>query len=150
MDRSDSEVAVTTTLYRIGEAADLLGVSVATLRLYEREGLILPFRKSSRHRLYSDSDLERVRCIRQTITSKQVSIAGIRRMLALIPCWKIRNCPENERNACPGFTNDNGACWTVPGKAWECRTDDCRQCSVYREISDCSALKQTIVRYTHP
>ncbi len=136
------------TLYRIGEAADMLGVSVPTLRLYEREGLILPIRKSSRHRLYTESDLERIRCLRETINGKRVSIAGIKRLLSLIPCWKIRHCPEEERNACPGFTNDDSACWTVPGKAWECRTDNCRQCPVYTQLSDCSTLKQTIVRFT--
>ena len=34
--------------YSIGEAADLLGISVGTLRLYERRGLILPLPSSVR------------------------------------------------------------------------------------------------------
>ncbi len=136
------------TLYRIGEAADILGVSVPTLRLYEREGLILPIRKSSKHRLFTHDDIERVRCIRETINAKRVSIAGIKRLLSLIPCWKIRSCPESARSGCSAYTNGDAACWTVPGKAWECRTDNCRTCPVYTELSDCSTLKQTIVRYT--
>jgi DNA-binding transcriptional MerR regulator len=35
------------TLFSIGEAADILGISVPTLRLYEREGLIILIRKKS-------------------------------------------------------------------------------------------------------
>ena len=143
-----SNVVKPETLYRIGEAADILGVSVALLRLYEREGLIIPQRKSSRHRLFTYHDLERVRCIRETINNRKVSIAGIKRLLSLIPCWKIRSCPEQARAHCPGYTNTEAACWTVPGRAWECRTDNCRQCPVYTELSDCSTLKSTIIRYT--
>ena len=41
-------------LYTIGEAADLMGVSVPTIRMYEREGLIIPLRKASRHRLFAE------------------------------------------------------------------------------------------------
>ena len=77
-------------LYTIGEAADLIGVSVPTIRMYEREGLIIPLRKASRHRLFADHDLQRIRCIRRTINTEKVSIAGIRRMMALIPCWKMK------------------------------------------------------------
>ena len=51
-------------LYTIGEAADLTGVSVSTIRTYEREGLIIPLRKASRHRLFATGDLERIRSIR--------------------------------------------------------------------------------------
>ena len=98
------------TMYRIGEAADLFGVSVSTHRLYEREGLVLPIRKSSKHRLYTESELGRIRCIRETINNKRVSVAGIKRLLSLLPCWKIRNCPEEDRNQCPGFTNDEAPC----------------------------------------
>ena len=47
-------------LYPIGTAARMLNVSVHTLRLYEREGLILPHRKDTGHRLYSNADIERV------------------------------------------------------------------------------------------
>jgi len=45
-------------LFPISTAAKLLSVSVQTLRLYEKEGLILPFKKSSKHRLYSKQILK--------------------------------------------------------------------------------------------
>lgn len=131
----------------IGEVAKLLGVSVATLRLYERDGLIIPLRKESGHRLFSASDIRRLRCIRATINDLKISIEGMKRMLALIPCWSVLQCPEDLRETCPAFTATDSPCWMVNDKVWECRTADCRQCVVYQE-SDCSTLKQTISHYT--
>lgn len=135
----------TSPLYSIGEAADILGVSVPTLRLYEREGLILPRRKSSRHRLYSETDLERIRCLRETINKKKVSIAGIKRLLALIPCWKIKNCPAEVRDACPAFLTGETPCWAVLNKPWQCSNAECRLCPVYSEVADCDKIKKTII-----
>ncbi|MCC6399048.1 MAG: MerR family transcriptional regulator [Bacteroidetes bacterium] len=134
--------------YSIGEAADLLGVSVPTLRLYEKEGLVLPMRKASRHRLYSAVDLERIRCLRETINAKKVSIAGIKRMLALIPCWSIRNCPAAERDSCPAFRNAEMPCWSVTGKPGACEASECRLCPTYSEAADCSSIKRTIADLT--
>lgn len=134
--------------YTIGEAADILGVSISTIRMYEREGLIIPLRKSSRHRRFSATDIERIRCLRKMINQEKVSIAGIRRILALIPCWKIKNCPENARKACSAYKQVNAACWSASKKAWNCKSADCRQCPVYTTVSDCQTLKATIARFT--
>ena len=71
-----------------------LNTSVHTLRMYEREGLIIPFRKTSNQRLYSDQDLERVQCIQRTINEDKINIEGMRRVLALLPCWSIIKCSE--------------------------------------------------------
>ena len=134
--------------YSIGEAADLLGVSVPTLRLYEREGLILPIRRSSKHRLYREGDLERVRCLRETINHKKISIAGIRTLLSMIPCWKIKQCPEKARTSCPAYETSDRPCWMVENKPWKCSRSDCRSCAVYAETSNCDKLKQIITQYT--
>jgi MerR family transcriptional regulator/heat shock protein HspR len=136
------------TLYSIGEAADILGVSVPTLRLYEREGLILPIRKSSRHRLYSLTDLERIRCLRRSINEDKIGIAGMRRILALIPCWKIHECPAPDREACPAFNDDQTPCWKVVTRPTACNGADCRNCVVYNYVTDCSTLKRTIAEFT--
>jgi MerR family transcriptional regulator, heat shock protein HspR len=134
-------------IYSIGEAATILGISVPTLRLYEREGLLLPIRKPSGHRLYTPDDLERVRCIRETITEKKISIAGIRHLLALIPCWKIKKCPDNARDHCPAFLNAETPCWTLKNRPWECTDADCRSCQVYSDLADCTRIKLMITSY---
>jgi MerR family transcriptional regulator/heat shock protein HspR len=132
-------------IYSIGKAAALLGISVPTLRLYEREGLLLPIRKPSGHRLYTPDDLERVRCIRETINKKKISIAGIRRLLALMPCWKIKKCPDNIRDRCPAFLNGETPCWTLKNRPWECADADCRSCPVYGELADCTRVRSMII-----
>jgi MerR family transcriptional regulator/heat shock protein HspR len=140
--------APSTGLLSIGEAAAALGVSVPTLRLYEREGLLLPVRRPSGHRLFTEADLERVRCIRDTIRRDKVSIAGMRRMLALIPCWSVKRCPAAERDACPAFTGAESPCWSLPKKAAACAAEECRACAVYAEHADCHCVKQVISRST--
>ncbi|MEW6511694.1 MAG: MerR family transcriptional regulator [Bacteroidota bacterium] len=137
-------------LYTIGEAADLIGVSVPTIRMYEREGLIIPQRKASRHRLFAEHDLQRIRCIRKTINAEKVSIAGIRRMMALIPCWKMKGCSEEERNQCAAYRDHDAPCWMVTEKSWSCKSTECRTCRVYIETSDCSQLKQILQQYSIP
>lgn len=136
--------------YTIGEAADILEVSIPTIRMYEREGLIIPHRKDSRHRRFSSTDIERIRCMRRMINQEKVSIAGIRRLLALIPCWKIKDCPESARKSCSAYMQVDAACWNASKKAWSCKSADCRLCSVYTQIADCHTLKQTIAQFTLP
>ena len=134
--------------YTIGEAADILEVSIPTIRMYEREGLIIPYRKNSRHRRFSSFDIERIRCMRRMINQEKVSIAGIRRLLALVPCWKIKDCPDEARESCSAYGQVSAACWMASNKAWNCRSADCRQCQVYTTIGDCHTLKATIAQYT--
>ncbi|MDZ7764938.1 MAG: MerR family transcriptional regulator [Melioribacteraceae bacterium] len=53
-------------IYPIRTAAELLGISIHTLRMYEREGLIIPHKTSGNQRSYSQDDIERIECIRQS------------------------------------------------------------------------------------
>lgn len=129
-------------VYTISTAARLLGISIPTLRMYENEGLILPFKKSSSHRLYSDLDLERIRCLRHTINGSKMGIESIRRMLALIPCWALVNCSAEDRKNCEAFTSFNKPCWMYNHKNNVCKDRDCRECHVYNSFNDCSSIKE--------
>ena len=131
-------------LYSIGEAADVLGISIPTIRMYERQGLIIPMRRSSRHRRYTASDLERIRCIRRMINEEKVSIEGVKRLLALLPCWKITHCPEEAQKACSAFTAYDAPCWIQTRRSRRCKSSECRECRVYVDFADCHMLKQTI------
>jgi MerR family transcriptional regulator, heat shock protein HspR len=131
-------------LYSIGEAADVLGISIPTVRMYERQGLIIPMRRSSRHRRYTAGDLERIRCIRRMINEEKVSIEGVKRLLALLPCWKITGCPEDAQRTCSAFAAHNAPCWIQTRRSWKCKSSECRECRVYADFADCHTLKQTI------
>lgn len=69
-------------VYAISVAADLAGLGVQTLRLYEQHGLITPARSTGGTRRYSGDDLARVHRI-SALTAAGVNLAGIARILAL-------------------------------------------------------------------
>jgi MerR family transcriptional regulator/heat shock protein HspR len=69
-------------VYIISVAAELAGVHPQTLRIYERRGLLEPYRTPGGTRRYSDEDLERLGLI-QELTADGVNLEGVRRILAL-------------------------------------------------------------------
>lgn len=69
-------------VYIISVAAELAGVHPQTLRIYERKGLIEPYRTPGGTRRYSDEDLERLGTI-QELTSEGVNLEGVRQILDL-------------------------------------------------------------------
>jgi DNA-binding transcriptional MerR regulator len=69
-------------VYGISVAAELSGVAVQSLRLYERHGLLRPARSDGGTRLYSADDLARLQRISELVAAG-VNIAGIARILDL-------------------------------------------------------------------
>ncbi len=69
-------------MYIISVAAEMVGMHPQTLRVYERKGLIEPYRTPGGTRRYSDADLERLAAI-QELTALGVNLEGVRRILAL-------------------------------------------------------------------
>ena len=69
-------------VYGITTAAELAGMSVQALRLYERRGLIEPARTNGGTRRYSETDLARLRRISELI-GDGINLAGIARVLGL-------------------------------------------------------------------
>jgi len=133
-------------LYSIGTAARILGISVHTMRMYERSGLIVPYKSESRQRRYSDDDIERLRCVRSAINVDKISIQGIRTVLSLIPCWAIAHCGENDRQTCPAFTGHSEPCWALKRKGAFCENRDCRSCEVYLKYDNCKSIKERLKR----
>ncbi len=69
--------------YMISVAADLVGMHPQTLRLYESKGLVRPGRTPGGTRLYSDSDVERLRLIQRLTTELGLNLAGVEHVLRL-------------------------------------------------------------------
>jgi MerR family transcriptional regulator, heat shock protein HspR len=69
-------------VYGISIAAELSGVAVQSLRLYERHGLLTPARSDGGTRRYSADDIARLRRIRELVDAG-VNLAGIGRILDL-------------------------------------------------------------------
>jgi MerR family transcriptional regulator/heat shock protein HspR len=63
--------------YVISVAARMVGMHAQTLRYYERAGLLQPSRSSGRRRMYSPSDIDRLREIQRLINDLGVNLAGV-------------------------------------------------------------------------
>jgi len=72
----------TDAVYIISVAAELGGVHPQTLRIYERRGLLSPYRTPGGTRRYSAEDLERLGLI-QELTADGVNLEGVRQILEL-------------------------------------------------------------------
>ena len=71
-------------VYIISVAARMLGVRTQTLRYYESLGLVEPQRTPGNQRVYSRSDVEKVRRIRGLMDELGVNLAGVEVILKLL------------------------------------------------------------------
>jgi MerR family transcriptional regulator/heat shock protein HspR len=69
-------------VYGISIAAELAGLGVQTLRLYETRGLLSPDRSAGRTRRYSDDDVALLRHISELVDDG-LNIAGVALVLQL-------------------------------------------------------------------
>ena len=118
-------------IFTIGIAAKKLNIAVPTLRMYEKAGLIIPYRSKTERRMYCIADLKRVSFIKRLIKAEGLNLAGIRRLIALLPCWELKPCSSELRKKCPAYNDCKTICWMFP--ATSCKTSDrsCRNCLVY-------------------
>ena len=73
----------TERLYRAEAVYELLRLSPAALRRYERQGLVQP-RRVGRARAYSEVELRRLRRIRRLTVDMGVNLAGVEIILRLV------------------------------------------------------------------
>lgn len=122
------------TSYSIAIAAKKLGISKNTLRDYEKKGLIRSFRNPVNGRsLYFNRDLKWLRHVRKLIHHEGLNIASIQRLLAVIPCWKIKNCPKVKKEICPDSADKTHPCWAVVQRSSIKEINKCWACKVYIE-----------------
>lgn len=99
-------------LYPIGVVAELVGTSKQTLRLYENFGLIKPSRRN-KNRYYSKNDIKWILCLRNLIHEKKLSIEGVKKLLEYAPCWELKECSIEARDACSAYTTVTKPCWEL-------------------------------------
>ncbi|NOX21252.1 MAG: MerR family transcriptional regulator [Nitrospirae bacterium] len=127
-------------LYPIGVVAELLGTTDQTLRLYEKHGLIKPARRN-KNRYYSENDIKWLKCLRELIHVKKISIEGIKKLLEYAPCWEITECSSERREKCSAYIDRSKPCWEL--NRLICNRESgkiCEDCIVY--ISKKQPLKK--------
>lgn len=133
------------TWYTPGQIARVLNISVETLRLYEREGLIIPEKASSGHRRYNDSDLAWIGMIRRQIHEHKLNFAGIRYLLSMLPCWEIKDCCLGKNYMdCPAKQVNDKPCWSVPDTPCRAKAEKCRDCPIYLMAVEIDTFKQKL------
>lgn len=69
-------------VFVISVAAELAGMHPQTLRIYERKGLLEPYRTPGGTRRYSQADVERLQLI-SDLTEQGLNLEGVKQVLAL-------------------------------------------------------------------
>jgi MerR family transcriptional regulator/heat shock protein HspR len=131
----------TTPIYTLSITSTLSGIPVHSIRQYIDKGLIIPFRKESNRNLFSQIDILRLKYVQKLLVEDGLNIAGIRSLLAMIPCWAIRKCSAEERKQCQAFQSNTFPCWEASEKGTHCKNSDCRECEVYRIVEKYSDVK---------
>jgi DNA-binding transcriptional MerR regulator/quercetin dioxygenase-like cupin family protein len=67
--------------YKVGEAARMVGVSAATVRVWDREGLVATSRSASGYRYFGEEELALLRRVAYLRRVEKLNTAGIRRVL---------------------------------------------------------------------
>ena len=129
----------------IGTAAKMVNLSPSALRKYEKEGLLIYHRTDTGRRLLCRADLKRIRMIRHMIDDLGLNVEGIRRLLALLPCWDLKLCSSEQKGNCAAVHEDRQPCWVVGRVMCESDGHACRQCEVYRYGAYCAVTMKMLL-----
>ena len=128
-------------LFTLRIASKLSGIPAHSIRQYIDKGLLLPLKLDSKHHLFSQMDIVRLNHINEKIDKQGLNIAGIKALMAQIPCWAIRNCSVGNRKNCQAYNSTTSPCWEASQKGRECKNAECRECSVYIMVQENLELK---------
>ncbi len=115
----DARPAPDRGVYGISVAAELCGVPVQSLRLWERHGLLTPARSQGGTRRYSADDLTRLHRI-TALAAAGINIAGISRILdleddnAILRTANINPPTPTTQRLNPGQAEHQSSTTTVP------------------------------------
>ena len=136
-----TDIGFTEPVFTIGIVAKLLNISPESIRLYERQHLILPYKTKTDRRLFSKMDIEWIQCFRQYINRNLLKIKDIIHYLAQFPCYETQRCSGSTKKQCLVYNNPNQICWAsinCPNRKPE--RIYCRECEVYKHICTLKSL----------
>ena len=131
-------------LYTLGIASQLSEIPAHSIRQYIDEGLLIPFKLESKRHLFSRNDIDRLNLIRNLIRTKGLNFSGVRALMSMIPCWSIRECPEDVRSSCGAYSENFQPCWEASEKGQHCKNENCRECVVYQSLDIDSGIKSVL------
>ena len=135
---------------KIGAVAHHFGVSVDLLRLYEREGLLLPIKSPRGTRYFTEHDYRWIAMLLRLVREAGMHLAGIRHLLAALPCSRIRNCGFESKKGCPVISDESRPCWSNRATCPVVCAQDCYFCPVYRSAPACENFKALLPPVSRP
>ena len=75
------------------------------------------------------------------LNKEGLNFAGLRALLAMIPCWKIKSCTLKDRNKCEAYHSVSNHCWEESEKGRECKNTECKFSEVYLYYYESQNLK---------
>ncbi|NOZ36845.1 MAG: MerR family transcriptional regulator [Gammaproteobacteria bacterium] len=139
--------------YKIGEVAERLNTTPRTLRFYEEQGMLTPFRSAKGTRLYSDDDIARLEII-QHLVRLDVPLRTVRELAVARPDSRsgdeashkvfellnaLRTDVENKKRECEDAQQQISAAMQLVEQCFGCRKkptfQDCKDCSVAGQIN---------------
>jgi hypothetical protein len=117
-------------LYLINDVSRIVNLSQKRIREYEKEGFIKPIReKNTNNRLYSGFDVAQIQQINLLIHERGFTLACLRNLMVLAPCWNIFDCQEKE--SCAAYQNPWHPCYEVREYNETSGRGACSHCAVY-------------------
>ncbi len=129
---------------KIGTVAERFGISPDLLRLYEREGLLIPMKSPLGTRYFSEQDCDWIATLLRLVRGAGMKFEAIRRLLAMTPCWQVRQCGFRDRKHCPYHADRTHPCWMSRTCCKEAGSH-CYSCVVYRAASQSEPLQALLM-----
>ena len=118
------------SLFKISDVSRRVNLSQKRIREYEKEGFIKPERSAgNNNRLYGEFELDQIKRINYLIHFKGFTLACLKQLLVMAPCWDIFDCKTRE--TCPAFHNPYEPCWKVRQQAGTNCDGPCQRCAIY-------------------
>ncbi len=140
----DVNIDNTEPLYTLGVASRLSNTPQHSIRQYVGVGLLIPYKTKTNRHLFSNADISRLIWIKKYLVEKNLNFAGIKALLSLVPCWRIKGCNPESRMKCEAYTASDFPCWEASNKGKECKNTDCRVCKVYQVSETGLDIKQIL------
>lgn len=117
-------------MYLINDVSRVVNLSQKRIREYEKEGFIRPQREpKTNNRLYSDFDVAQIQRINHLIHEHGFTLACLRNLLLLAPCWNIFACADKER--CAAFHEPHQACYEIRQRLETLCGGPCSSCAIF-------------------
>ncbi len=129
-----------TAVYTIGTVARFIGEHPETLRVWEKNDLIKPDRRSYQ-RKYTNNDLKRLKFIKYLLDEKGLNLAGAKHIISMYSCWYNKDCKGGAQKDSRVMINESKLCWKTEDTyclVISDKSEICNSCNIFKICIDCN------------